>query len=379
MSQQDNGNRITTIILASLVGVLFLSTSLLAVDKYLPIFSPIATSSAQVDYLIENNYLGDKPTKEKLEEMRNKAVVAALEDPYSVYFTEDEAKDFYDSLNEQYVGIGVRFDTDLTGRYFIAEVFDGSGARDSGIQVGDELIKVGGKSIEEFTNFEELASQIKGDEGTGIKLTFLRNGRTFDLDITRKTVSIDNVTVDYQDSVAVIKINSFGENVGQLMKTISQEIAAKKDVKSIVIDLRNNGGGLLEQAVEVISYFVEEGKVVITEKEKENTVEHKSIEQEIDLSSYKLAVVINNYSASASEIVAAALQELALANVVGQTSFGKGVVQQLYELDNGAQLKLTVSRWLTPNGKVIDKIGVVPNTLVDEKENSLDKAIELVK
>lgn len=374
-------SRNKNIIIVFLTVLLFIFTSVtswLLVDKYLPFWSPSATTEQQIEYLIKNQYLGTLPSEEKIADYKNKAMVESLEDPYSEYFTKDEAENFINSLNEEYVGVGVRFDIKNDNSVVITEVLKDSPAEKVGIQANDILLKINDKNIAEIGGVDKIIENVRGQEGSEVKLGISRNQTELNFLVTRAKFNIDNVSVVFDGEFAIIKITSFGENLGTQMNQIAHKVFAQNS-KKIILDLRDNSGGLMDQAIEVLSYFVPENTLLLSEKLKTETVPYYSNKKEISLHNLPLSIIVNQGTASASEITALALKDIREAKLIGQKTYGKGVVQGMYELENGGQIKITIAQWFGPKNDSINKVGIEPDILIENNNEMLDKAKAILK
>lgn len=338
-----------------------------------PIVNDIDLSSLQSTYkAIVKNYDG-KIDNQKLIDAANKGMVESLGDDYTVYLTPDEVKTFNNEL-KGYVGAGIgveigkRFDKKM-----VLRVLADHPAVKAGILKGDFIVKVNGESTEDLT-VEQTAVKIRGEAGSTVNVTVLRNGKLLDFNITR--AAIDNKSVDSSviDGVGIIRISRFDMDTGDLARKAAQDLK-NQNVKGIILDLRNNGGGYVEAAQAVAGIWLDH-KIIMTEKSGDKVVDQvKSIGNPI-LEGMKTAVLINGSSASASEIIAGAFQDYKIATIVGEQSYGKGSVQELIDLDNGAQLKVTIARWFTPNDVNITKSGIKPDTSITYSDQDANNDID---
>jgi len=310
----------------------------------------------QVINLIDKNYINEVPTNAQIDEYKVKGLVDSLKDPYSEYLTTEETRDFRNSLNEKFEGIGIRF-IEKGGIYVLTEVIANSPAEKSGVKKDDLIFKIDGENTQNLTT-EDVSKKIRGKKGTSVKLTLVRGQDTIELDITRDTIATELITMVKDGDIAIIRISSFGENLQPKMEAIASEIKNDSKIKKIILDLRSNTGGDLQESVKVASFFVDPNQVIVSEKYKTRTKIDKSVDVKNSLKNYPLIVAVDSYTASASEIVAGALRDIKGTKLVGEKTYGKGVVQELFPLSNGATLKLTVANWLTPNGNEINKLGL---------------------
>lgn len=313
-------------------------------------------------------------------------MVRAMNDPYSVFMDPLEAKDFQESLNEtSFEGIGAEIsirDNVLT----VVSPLEGTPADKAGLRPGDKILAIDGTSTANM-NLDDAVQRIRGEEGTEVVLTVLRESfqEPQDIPIVRGEIVVKSVRTKMEDDIFVIEITNFKNDTFDLFNQAVRE-AVKKDPGGIVLDLRNNPGGYLQGAVEVASEWVEDGNVVIEEfagGEKQE-YEAKGVAR---LKDFNTVVLINQGSASASEIVAGALQDHEEAIILGEKSFGKGSVQSLQDFENKSSIKITVAKWLTPSGDTIEEKGIEPDIEVEMsqedydqvKDSQLDRALELLR
>lgn len=349
----------------------------------------IETTSLQDVYgFLQDKYLyPDKINdSQKLELGSIKGLVGALDDPYTVYFSQEEYNDFQENLEGKFEGIGAEIGI-KEEQLIIVTPIDGTPAYKAGLLAGDELVAIDGESTIGLT-VEKAVTKIRGKKGTEVKLDILREGQegvqTFT--IVRDIIDIPNIVVEEKDSVAVISIAQFQEQTAQ---ELDKEISSlkKKGINKVVLDLRNNPGGYLQAAVETIELFVPKGSTAVIEKAKDNkVVETLKTEKSPLYEDMKLVVLINQGSASASEIVAGALRDLKQTQLIGKQSFGKGVVQSIQNFTDGSVLKYTVAEWVTPSGKAINKEGIKPDIEIEltaediknKNDIQLQKALEVI-
>lgn len=335
-------------------------------------------TKSEIENIIKRDSIISLPSQDKIDKGQFKGIVGSLEDPYSEYFDASEYDNFNDSLNQRYQGIGVRFE-EKNNQIVVTRVFENSPAKENGVLNGDILVKVN-KEMVTGQNVGEVVTKIRGEENTQVNLVFLRDKSEIEKNITRRKIQSDLVYIDFKDNSAIIEITSFGENLDSKMQEVTRQIKAKgNQITSIILDLRGNTGGILDQSIEVMSYFMEANTTAVIEKDKDAEVVLRTKFKSENLMNYKTFVLIDGNTASASEIVAGSLRDNMKAKLIGTKSYGKGVVQRLYNLNNGDQLKLTIAEWLTPNGTKINKIGLEPDIKVDTKDNILDRALLEVK
>ena len=331
---------------------------------------------------IKKNYDGVIDEK-KLIDAANKGMVESLGDDYTIYLTPSEAQKFDEEING-YVGAGIGVEI---GKRFdmmtVLRVLADHPAFKAGIQKGDVILRVDGQSTEGWT-VEETASKVRGEIGTNVNITVLRGGKSYDYTITRAV--IDNKSVNYSNvgGIGIIQISRFDMDTGELTRKAATDLKSQ-GVKGIVLDLRNNGGGYVDAAQAVAGVWLDK-KLLFTEKSGDKVIDVIYSTGSPVLEGVPTVVLVNGSSASASEIVAGAFQDYKVASIVGEQSFGKGSVQQLFNLENGSQLKVTIARWFTPNNANITKGGITPSVVVkytdtdanSDNDTQLKEAIKIL-
>lgn len=323
--------------------------------------------------LLQNNYI--MPDDLKTNEMVFGAVrgmVSAIGDPYTVFMTPVENTDFRDSLSGHLQGIGAELSQE-EDRVVVVSPIKGSPAEKAGLLPEDVIVEVDGEDIA-GKNLNEVVTKIRGAKGTKVTLKILRAGAS---DLLSFTITRDDITVPSTEfeikktatgSVGYLAINQFGAEtipeITQILKTVKPE-----ELKGFIIDLRYNGGGYLDGAIDLVSMFLKEGTVVTVKGRNEETV-HK-VTGEAVLPTIPLVVLQNQGSASASEITAGALQDHKRATIIGMKSFGKGTVQEVIDLPGGSSLRVTIAKWLTPKGTDLGKEGVHPDITVDRTREDI--------
>lgn len=327
------------------------------------------------DY-IRDNFLKDVD-EEQLMEGQLKGLFQALEDPYSVYMTEDEFKSFTEHTQGIYGGIGVIVTPGDDNLITVVSPIEGTPGERAGLRTGDKIIKVNG---EEFTadNMDKAVKLMKGEPKTTVSITILRKDKDgknnyIDLDIVREEIRLITVKSNIiEDNIGYIKITSFDElTYEDFMKELNSLM--KNNISGIILDLRNNPGGLLNVCVDIADELLGEGTIVYTETRHGERAYEKSNKKHIDI---PLVVLVNEGSASASEILAGAIKDHNKGILIGNKTFGKGVVQRIRELSDGSGFKLTVSEYFTPNGTNIHGIGIEPDITVDLPEEVQEIGIE---
>ncbi|MBC1501392.1 S41 family peptidase [Listeria weihenstephanensis] len=315
---------------------------------------------------IQKKYYKDVNT-DKMMEGAITGMVASLGDPYSSFMTKKEAEDFDSTISSSFSGIGVEIQ-EKDGYITVVSPIKNSPAEAAGLRPNDKIVEVDGKSIKGISS-TDATTKIRGKKGTSVTLTISRPGtdQPFDVKIVRDEIPIETVYSEMgADKIATVQITTFSENTySELEKTLKE--LDKKGMKGLVVDLRGNPGGLLDQAVDIASLFLPDGKVIVQEEAKDGTKQSIKADSSAH-NGYKVKVpvtmLIDEGSASASEILAAAARESAGIKLVGAKSFGKGTVQTAAPLSDGSLLKLTVAKWLTPDGEWIHEKGIKPDVAV---------------
>lgn len=320
-----------------------------------------------------------------------KGLVGSVGDPYSVFLTPDENEDLQTDLAGEFSGVGMEVGMKEDRITVIAPLKD-SPAERAGLMTGDVLIKID-ETYASNLSVDEAVDLIRGEEGTTVTITIVREGTDAPLEfpIVRAVIVVPDIETEYlaKDKVFVITFSSFGENSRKEFEKALEEFAASKS-KKLIIDLRGNPGGYLSAAVDISSWFLPEGTIIVSENAPgESTEDHVfRAKGHFMKGDYKVAILVDGGSASASEIMAGALQQHDVARLVGEQTFGKGSVQELIPMSGGTALKLTIAEWLTPDGTNISKEGLTPDVEVkfdverykkDKFDNQLQKAIEILK
>ncbi len=314
-----------------------------------------------------------------------KGLVSAAGDPYTVYFTNDEAKQFNDDLDGRFSGIGAEIGT-KDNNLIIVTTLDDSPARKAGLQTDDIVVKVNDEDTAGWS-IDQAVSKIRGEKDTTVKLTIVRDQVVKEFSIVRD--NIVNPSVRYEitaENIGYLRISRFAEDTDALTQKAANEFVSN-GVKGVILDLRGDGGGYIETAQQVAGLWLPNDKTVVEERIGDIVEETLKADGTAPLKDIPTVVLIDGGSASASEIVAGALSDYKVAQLVGTKTYGKGSVQQLLDLPMGGQLKVTVAKWYTPNGKNIDKEGIEPNITIKPTDEQLAtgddiqkaKAIDLLK
>ena len=292
---------------------------------------------------------------------------ASTGDPYTVFMPPQTSSDFQQELSGQLEGVGLKLGV-LDNLPTVIAPIPGSPADKAGIKPKDKILKVDDFSTQDQI-LDIVVDKIRGKAGTKVKLLVLKadSNETKEIELTREQIDVKSVEVNYTNDVAVIAINEFGTSSTEEFDAIYKE-AVSKNVKKVVLDLRGNPGGLLSGAIDISEYFLKKDQTVVIEQGKTDRNEDK-VQTEKGWQDIPLVVLVDEGSASASEIVAGALKDNNRAKIIGQKTFGKGTVQELSSFSDGSSSKITIAKWLTPNGKSIDKDGIEPDITVAGTSN----------
>ncbi len=338
---------------------------------------------------LEKKYIGEI-NDEDLIESAIKGYVAGLGDPYTVYYTKEEMKEIMQETNGNYVGIGIYMTLDTKkNAILIINPIENSPAEKAGILPGDIITKIDGVSYT-GDQLDEASNKIKGEAGTKVTLEILRGKETKTFEIERKKVLISHITTKVLDNnIGYMAISDFEGGCADEFREEYLELE-KQGIKKLIIDIRNNGGGIVDEALEIAEMITDKGSTLLitTDKNKKEDVTKSKSDPIINM---PIVLLTNEYSASASEILAAALKENGKATLVGTKTYGKGIIQELHQLSDGSGLKITTNEYFTPNHNAIHKIGIEPDVKVElsdeakaklelpeEDDTQLQKAIEVL-
>ena len=313
-------------------------------------------------------------------------IVASLEDPYSRYLDPQTWEDLESKLEAKFGGIGVYVLQDDEGRHKIVAPIKDTPAFKAGIKNGDIIIGINGESTMNMSQ-DEVVHQMRGEPGTQLILTIYResDGKEYEFTIIREIINVPSVDAKVLDEIpgtGYIKLNQFHTLSAQEMADSLNTLLGENNIQGLILDLRDNGGGEFQASITIASLFLENGQEVVSVADSYgNETVHQATGQSVDI---PLVVLVNGNSASASEILAGALQDNKRALLVGEQTFGKGLVQTIFQLPDGGALQLTTQKYFTPNGTDINKIGITPDYIVEAPEDDtedvqLQKAIELIK
>lgn len=340
--------------------------------------------------IIDKYYLGEVD-ESKLEEGAIKGYIEGLDDPYTEYISKEDMDTYLDDTMGNFVGIGIYMIKNTKyDKIQVLSTIKGSPAEKAGIQAGDLIVSVDGVEYK-ADDMTTASNKIKGEEGTKVTVELLRGSENVKYELTRSKVKVNQVEGKViSDDIGYIKFTSFDETTAEDFKKQYQELA-KKNIKSLIIDLRNNGGGIVDQALEIADYIADKDSVLLYEVDKNNkeTVRKAKTDPIINM---PIIILTNENTASASEILAGALKDLGKAKTVGTTTYGKGVIQQILKLNDGSGLKITIEEYQTPNKNKINKVGIEPDEKVElpdsvesilsikeSEDTQLQKAIDMLK
>lgn len=347
----------------------------------------------KVKQILKSSFLFDYDEDKLLDGAVN-GMLETLDDPYTVYYTEDEWTRFITETEGEYDGVGLYITYDKTNSTVIVLTpFENSPAAEAGVMAGDYIISVNDESVV-GKSLDEVAELLKGKAGTSVKVKFQRikdnESEQFEVEIIRRRIVIDPVIQKvFDDNIGYIKLTSFDEVTYKEFKTIYDDLINEKKVSGLIIDLRNNPGGVLKIATDIADLLVPAGKIVYT-------VDKNNIEEVVNSDDKKieipLVILINEGSASASEVLTAAVKDYGVGKIVGTKSYGKGIVQGVKSLKDGTYMKVTISEYFSPNGNKINQVGITPDIEVElpddvnsiynlefDKDTQLKTAIEEVK
>ena len=365
-----------------------------SLNKYLAFMTSdesqdISTTLDTYRAVIDKYYLGDVD-EESLKEGAIQGYIEGLGDPYTEYISKEDMEDYMQDTMGNFVGIGIYMVQDTeTNQIMVLAPIKGSPAEKAGIRPGDYIVSVNGETCT-AADMTAIATKIKGEEGSTVKLQILRGEETLDFEITRENVIVNPVEGEVlENNIGYIEFSSFDENTAEDCKAKFEELQSK-GITSLIIDLRNNGGGIVDEALQIAGYIADKDSVLLYEVDKENN-EKVEKNQTNPIINMPVIILTNENTASSSEILAGALKDLGKAKIVGTTTYGKGVIQQILTLPDGSGLKITTEKYLTPNRTEINEVGIEPDETVElpesvenvlnvdrSQDTQLQKAIEML-
>lgn len=334
--------------------------------------------------LIDEYYIGEIDEQKVVDETI-KGYVNGLDDEYSEYMTAEEWEEYQTNALGNYVGIGIYMSQDTAGNIVIIEPIEGSPAEAAGVKAGDIIVAVNDEDVT-GKDTATVAAKVKGEDGSKVTLKIVRDNQYMTLDVERKAIKVYHVKNKMlENNVGYIKLSTFDEGCSDEFKTAFEEVQ-KNGAQKLIIDLRDNTGGLVDEALKIADMIIPKGKtMLLTVDSKDN--KEKTVAQQEPMINLDMVVLVNEYSASASEILVGALKDNQKAKIVGTKTYGKGVIQNVFSLADGSVLKLTTAEYFTPNETKINKKGIEPDVEVEDVEEpegveeideQLNKAIELI-
>ena len=351
--------------------------------------SKVKRKTGEIEALINAYYL-DEIDAQQIEDTLYTGMVAGLDDPYSVYYTQEQLESMEEATSGEYSGIGATLSQDPdTKEISVVSCFEGTPAEEAGLLPGDVITGWNGNPVSDM-ELSELVSKIKTDPDEHLTLSIERDGEELEVELTRRAVEVP--TVEYEmlgDQIGYIRLLEFDEVTAQQFEEAMSDLESQ-GMEKLIIDVRNNPGGVLQTVCDMLDQFLPEGLIVYTEDKNGKRTEYTSDEEH--QFTKPLAVLVNGNSASASEIFAGAIQDYGIGTIVGTTTFGKGIVQKIFYLSDGTGLKLTMAKYYTPKGHDIHKKGIQPDVEVEldedlqnqssishEEDNQLKKAIRVLQ
>ena len=345
-------------------------------------FENIIAKLKYVKAYLEKYYVGELDT-EQMSEMAVKGYVAGIDDVYTEYLAENEFEDLMISVTGDYVGIGVYMYKDNSGNIVVLSPIEGSPAEEAGLQEKDIILSIDGEDCKEM-DIDIAASKIKGVEGTTVELEILRNDETMKKTIERRSVKIKTSKSEILDGdIGYITLTVFDSDCSKEIEKYLDDFQ-KQGVKKVIIDLRDNTGGIVTEAIDFCELLLNKDDIIMRSYNKQDNETIKKAESNKKYN-MKFVILVNKNSASATEIVAAALQDNKAATIVGTKTYGKGVMQEVFPIFGGkSALKITIEEFKTPNAEKIQKVGITPDIEIEddlktEEDEQLQKAIEILK
>ena len=340
------------------------------------------TAVEQAYDILKRDYDGELRSDELMDGLMS-GLATATGDPHTEYLNKEAAKEFNDQLNGTFTGIGAELSKDAQGNLTVIAPIAGFPAEKAGLKPKDVIVEIDGENTNGLS-VSEGVRKIRGPKGTKVSLTIVRGGtQEIKVDIVRDQITIASVTTEtLEGNIGHIKISRFSDDTASLAQKAANDLK-QAGVKGIILDMRNNPGGLLDASVSLSSLWLPQGKTVLTERRDNTVIRNYTAKGSAPLRGIPTVVLINEGSASASEITAGALRDNGVATVIGVKSYGKGSVQQLEHLMNGGVLKITIAHWFTPQGVNIGKEGIKPDQEVklseEDAKNQRDPQLDAAK
>lgn len=343
-------------------------------------YSALQQRLSLIKAYLGQKYIGELDEEEMLQGAI-KGYVDGLEDEYTEYLTKSEYEELMVNVTGDFVGIGIYMTKDTQGNVVILLPIEGSPAEEVGLQTGDIILTVEGEECQEM-DLDIVSSKIKGEEGTKVKLEIVRDGNIIEQEVERRTVVIkDSYSEILENNIGYIQLITFDEESATNVEKYINEFQ-EQGINKIILDLRDNTGGMVTEAIELCELFIKKDNIIMKSYNKTNA--EKIVKSSNDnTKDVELILLVNEMSASASEIVTGALKDNKLATIIGTTTYGKGVMQEIMPIFGGeAALKLTTEEFFTPNGDKINKVGIEPDIVIEddlntEEDEQLERAIQI--
>lgn len=322
----------------------------------------VMTKLSMLEAYVDRFFLNETDG-EHLEDYIYKGYIAGLDDPYAAYYNAEEYAQLMEEDSGEYVGIGVTVRQDTSTGYVIVEQVNKNGpAYNAGVQAQDVIMEVDGEDTAKL-GLQDTVSAIKKDEEP-VVLTILRNGKTMEITVDKSQIVMETVTWEMKENkIGYIAVSQFVENTSEQFNEALTSLS-EEGMSSLIIDLRDNGGGLLTACLDMVSRFVPDEKLIVYTEDKDgNRTKYNS--DSVDVLNLPIVLLVNENSASASEIMTGCLKDYGIATVIGETTYGKGIVQNIMPLPDGSAVKMTVSKYYTPHGNDIHEVGITPDITVE--------------
>lgn len=333
-------------------------------------------------YSVLSRYYDGELDKDQLLDGAKSGLVSAAGDVYTAYMNRDEAKDYEAALHGE-AGTGIGVEMALRDGYVrILRTLPGNPAEKAGVKAGDIIYKVNDELVYDKTS-DYIASKLQGEKGSKVKLTVVRDGEEKSFDLIREAINNVSAYAEYDGKTAILTVTRFDDDTGTLVQKIVKDEFEKRGINKVILDLRNNGGGYVNAAKDLLSLWIDGDTVLVQKGKNDQEQTTKANRNQAKLTNIKTIVLVNGGTASASEIVAGALKDYDKATILGEQTYGKGVVQTLLGLSNGGLLKVTTARWHTPKGTSINGEGITPDIEVertfDDINHSRDPQLDAAK
>ena len=342
---------------------------------------PAFTSVEQAWDMILNDYVEkDKVDVDQLSQAAIEAMLELLDDPYTTFLDRESYQLSFGDLEGKFEGIGALITVDEDDQIVVVAPIAGTPAAEAGIQPGDAILEVDGVSTLGMGLFEVIL-KVRGLKGTSVSLLVLHPDETepVEIEIIRDEITVESVSLEMKDDIAYIRIHEFNERTNEELSPVLEAISVA-NASGIIIDLRSNPGGLLQTVVDVTSRFLDEGLLVVSIRDNEGNLEKLKANNQRITTDLPMVVLVDSFSASGSEVLSGALQDHGRATIAGSMTFGKGSVNYLQQLADGSGIYITAARWLTPNGNLIEGVGIAPDVELElEGDEAIQWAIDFLQ